>query len=189
METGWGTGINSEFYKKDAEVTAVDWSRNMIKEALGKEYNMKKIKYRIADVENLPYKDESFDTVVDTFSLQSYYDRNKALSEIKRVLKPGGLFLVLARGKSYVTLYNQYLKFRAGQDIHNEGAVFHLDFDKIIAEDPDFTVEYLERKNLGMTYLMMIRKKWKEEQILSENTEKPQENLHEEGKISSEDKL
>ena len=41
LETGWGTGINAEFYKGDAKVTAVDWSKNMIQEALGKEYDMK----------------------------------------------------------------------------------------------------------------------------------------------------
>ncbi|CAI2377393.1 unnamed protein product [Moneuplotes crassus] len=159
LETGCGTGINSEFYKEDAEVTAVDWSKNMIQEALGKEYDTKKIKYKIADVENLPYKDESFDTVVDTFSLQSYFDRNKALGEIKRVLKPGGLFLVLGRGTSYVSLYNEYLQFRAGLDIESEGSVFNLDFEKLFEEDDDLEVEHIERKNLGMTYIMMVRKK------------------------------
>ena len=125
------------FINKDAKVTAVDWSKNMIEEALGKEYDPERITYKIADVENLPFENESFDTVVDTFSLQryllyiafitdlilaliilnSYYDRNKALSEIKRVLKPGGLFLMLGRGSSKISLYNQYLQFKAGTDI------------------------------------------------------------------------
>jgi ubiquinone/menaquinone biosynthesis C-methylase UbiE len=47
----------------------------------------------------------------------SYYDRNKAVKEIKRVLKPGGLFLVMGRGVSKVPLYNQFLQLRAGEDI------------------------------------------------------------------------
>lgn len=42
----------------------------MIQEAIAKEYDDKKITYRIADVEHLPFEDSSFDTVVDTFSLQ-----------------------------------------------------------------------------------------------------------------------
>lgn len=70
LETGCGTGKNSKFYKPDANIIAVDWSKNMIQEALGKDYDTKKIQYKIADVENLPFENESFDTVVDTFSLQ-----------------------------------------------------------------------------------------------------------------------
>jgi len=70
LETGCGTGRNSQFYKDDTKVVAVDWSNNMIQEALGKNYDESRITYKIADVENLPFADESFDTVVDTFSLQ-----------------------------------------------------------------------------------------------------------------------
>jgi ubiquinone/menaquinone biosynthesis C-methylase UbiE len=72
LETGCGTGINAKFYKEDTKVTAVDWSTNMIQEALGKEYDTSRISYRIADVEHLPFSDNSFDTVVDTFSLQRW---------------------------------------------------------------------------------------------------------------------
>lgn len=70
LETGCGTGNNAAYYKADTNVTAVDWSKNMIEEALGKDYDSSRIKYVIADVESLPFGDESFDTVVDTFSLQ-----------------------------------------------------------------------------------------------------------------------
>lgn len=89
----------------------------MLEEALGKDYDSSKITYKLADVENLPFKDESFDTVVDTFSIQSYYDRKKALKEMKRVLKPGGKLLIMGRGVSKISLYNQYLQYRAGLDI------------------------------------------------------------------------
>jgi ubiquinone/menaquinone biosynthesis C-methylase UbiE len=130
----------------------------MLQEALGKDYDTERIAYKIADVENLPFDDASFDTVVDTFSLQSYYDRNKAISEIKRVLKPQGKLLVIGRGASTISLYNQYIQFRAGQDIKQEGLVHHLDFEKIFKNDPDFEVEYLERRNLGMTHIMILRK-------------------------------
>lgn len=131
----------------------------MIQEALGKEYDVKRIKYRIADVEHLPFDNESFDTVVDTFSLQSYYDRNKALKEIKRVLKPEGKLLVLGRGISKVALYNQYLQLRAGEDIQKEGWVYHLDFESMFKDDKELSIDYYERKNLGMTFIMMLTKK------------------------------
>lgn len=70
LETGCGTGQNTKYYKPDTQVTCIDWSTNMIQEALSKDYDVDRIKFKIADVEKLPFKDEEFDTVVDTFSLQ-----------------------------------------------------------------------------------------------------------------------
>ncbi len=77
----------------------------MIEESLAKD-EKNRIEYSLADVEHLPFEDASFDTVIDTFGLQSYYDRNQALNEIKRVLKPGGKFLFLGQGASLFWPYN-----------------------------------------------------------------------------------
>jgi len=77
---------------------------------------------------------------------------------------------VLGRGVSKITLYNQFLQLRAGEDINHEGAVFHLDFNKIFDEDGDFEVTHWERKNLGMTFVMMMTKKNKEDVILDPET-------------------
>jgi ubiquinone/menaquinone biosynthesis C-methylase UbiE len=44
-------------------------------------------KYYIEDVENLSFEDNSFDTVVDTFSLEYYLNPEIALKEMKRVCK------------------------------------------------------------------------------------------------------
>lgn len=41
------------------------------------------------DVQQLPFPDNSFDTVVDTFSLCVYPDASRATQEMFRVLKPG----------------------------------------------------------------------------------------------------
>ena len=43
------------------------------------ELGFKSLKLRQADCHNLPYEDETFDTVVDTFSLSSYFDHDKVL--------------------------------------------------------------------------------------------------------------
>lgn len=49
---------------------------------------------------------ESFDTVVDTLTISSAYDKNAHISEIKRLVKPGGLVLLMERGASYLSPYN-----------------------------------------------------------------------------------
>ena len=54
----------------------------MVEEALAKDDD-NKMKIKLADVEHLPFEDSYFDTVVDTFSIQAYFDRNSALNEIK----------------------------------------------------------------------------------------------------------
>ena len=59
LETGWGTGNNSKYYKDDVKVTCIDWSVNMLQEALGKEYDNSTIQYKLADVESLPFENSS----------------------------------------------------------------------------------------------------------------------------------
>ena len=48
-----------------------------------------------ADSENLPYDDNSFDAATVAFGVRNFENLDKGLSEIYRVLKPGGLFVVL----------------------------------------------------------------------------------------------
>src|SRR5206468_3807244 len=45
--------------------------------------------------ESLPFEDDSFDTVVSTLVLCTVPDADRALAEIRRVLKPGGEFLFM----------------------------------------------------------------------------------------------
>ena len=51
-----------------------------------------------ADCHDLPFEDNQFDTVVDILTLQSCYDIETCFDEIKRVCKPGGQILMIARG-------------------------------------------------------------------------------------------
>jgi ubiquinone/menaquinone biosynthesis C-methylase UbiE len=49
---------------------------------------MVNIDYKIEDIERMTFKDNVFDTVVDTFGLEYYVNPAKALNEMKRVNKP-----------------------------------------------------------------------------------------------------
>lgn len=61
--------------------------------------------------EELPYPDASFDCVTCLGSIERFLDREKALREIARVLRPGGRFCVLGRGAKTVSwqLWRQLL--------------------------------------------------------------------------------
>jgi ubiquinone/menaquinone biosynthesis C-methylase UbiE len=49
---------------------------------------------RDADAHALPFPDDTFDTVVCTFSLCAIPDEHRAIREMKRVLRPGGRLLL-----------------------------------------------------------------------------------------------
>ena len=58
------------------------------------------VKFELANVESLPYKDERrFDYVVDTFSMCVFEKADVALQEAKRVLKKGGKLLLFEHSR------------------------------------------------------------------------------------------
>ncbi len=70
----------------------------------------------LGDSENLPYKDGSFDAATVGFGVRNFENLEKGLSEIHRVLKPGGSFVVLETSqptefpmKQGFTFYSKYI--------------------------------------------------------------------------------
>ena len=95
LEVGIGTGLNLPFYGQQARLTGIDFSPDMLALArqraarLGREADL-----READALALPFPGASFDTVVCTFTLCAVPDDRKAVAEMTRVLRPGGLLLL-----------------------------------------------------------------------------------------------
>ena len=48
-----------------------------------------------ANIESLPFENETFDTIVNTMAFSGYPDGNKAMSEIRRVLKTRGRLIII----------------------------------------------------------------------------------------------
>lgn len=94
LEIGAGTGLNFSHYPAGVEIIATDNDESMMRPAQKRGLE-KHIKVEVADAEALPYQDGEFDTVVATLVFCSIPDPDKALSEVYRVLKPGGSFLLL----------------------------------------------------------------------------------------------
>jgi len=55
------------------------------------------------DAESLPYADDSFDIVFMTEALEHMLDYDKALSEVRRVLRPNGVFIVTVPNRDWVS--------------------------------------------------------------------------------------
>jgi len=107
LDIGCGTGIVA-FVALDsgaAKVTCGDISDYMLKRgrenAIALGHNLDQIQFRQFDAESLPYKDESFDIVITGMAFGLFPDQEKAVSEMFRVLKPGGLVSLGAHGPEH----------------------------------------------------------------------------------------
>lgn len=91
LEIGFGTGANLKYYDPPSiqSLTALD-----LKRGSGPDGPFP-IHYVQGQAEDLPFEDNRFDTVVETLVLCSVMDLDKTISEIFRVLKPGGKFIFL----------------------------------------------------------------------------------------------
>ena len=102
FEIGFGTGLNLPFYPESVkELTTVDVNPGMNKRA---QKNIAAsnitVHNKVLSAESLPMDDETFDSVVCTWTLCSIENVDKALSEVRRVLRPGGKFFFLEHGAS-----------------------------------------------------------------------------------------
>jgi len=102
LEIGAGTGGNFTHYAPEARVIALEPDPHMLRRAQAKLAAMgaTNIDVRRAPAETLPFPDNSFDAVVSTLVLCTVRDLPQSLSEIRRVLRPGGrlVFLEHVRG-------------------------------------------------------------------------------------------
>jgi ubiquinone/menaquinone biosynthesis C-methylase UbiE len=96
LEVAIGTGLNLEHYPRDGvRLTGVEWSPAMLDLARHRANRLGwTVDLRQGDAQALEFADASFDTVVCTFSLCAIPGDSKAVHEMARVLRPGGLLLL-----------------------------------------------------------------------------------------------
>ncbi len=95
LEVGIGTALNLPLYPPQIRLTGVDISPAMLKIAENRARQLHRAAdLREADACALPFPDASFDTVVCTFSLCAIPGYQRAVAEMHRVLRPGGLLLL-----------------------------------------------------------------------------------------------
>lgn len=102
LEIGFGTGLNLSYYPPELEnLIAIDSNAGVHKLAQKRiQSSSITVDNRILNGENLPMADNTFDSVVSTFTLCSITKLEQALKEVYRVLKPGGKFFFLEHGLS-----------------------------------------------------------------------------------------
>jgi len=96
LEVAIGTGRNLPFYRPDVRLTGVEFSPAMLEiareraSAVGRQVDL-----RLGDAQALDLPDAAFDSVLCTLSLCAIPDERRAISEMKRVLRPAGRLVLV----------------------------------------------------------------------------------------------
>jgi ubiquinone/menaquinone biosynthesis C-methylase UbiE len=116
IEIGAGTGLNVELYPDDVDELVLTEPDDAMRRRLTRNLQRKGRVAQIVDApaERLPFADASVDTVVSTLVLCTVPDPQRTLSEIARVLRPGGqlLFVEHVRASSRLLAACQDALFR-----------------------------------------------------------------------------
>jgi ubiquinone/menaquinone biosynthesis C-methylase UbiE len=157
LEIAVGTGRNFAFYPEGTRLTGIELSPKMLAvaqqrlAARGGHADL-----RLGDAQALDFPDASFDAVVCTLSLCSIPDDRQAVAEVKRVLRPGGCFVLLEHVRSPTTPVQRLQRvleplFRGSGDTLLREPLEHL-------EAEGFDIERLERSKLGIIERVVARK-------------------------------
>jgi SAM-dependent methyltransferase len=99
LEVGCGEGELSEQVQRElrAEVVAVDQSERMVELS-----RARGVDARVGDVQDLPFADGEFDVAVAAWMLYHVPDLHRALSELARVVRPGGRLVAVTNASDHL---------------------------------------------------------------------------------------
>lgn len=188
LELGCGTGelwkSNLDSIDKMKQLVITDFSSDMVETTRAVIGNRDNVNYEIMDIQNVSFEKETFDIVIANMLLHHVNDIPKALSEVNRVLKNGGIFYCATFGENGVVDYLASLfKDEVVQDLENKtftlqnGKTYlnrHFDtVEKLIYDDKlqvtsiDDLVQYIQSlkgiSEIGSLEEGIIRKRLKRE--------------------------
>ena len=158
LEIAIGTGRNLPHYAHDVRLTGIEVSPAMLEVARARARDLgRAADLHVGDAQALEFPDESFDTVVCTLALCTIPDDRAAVAEVRRVLRPGGRFLLLEHVRSPL------LPVRLGQRLLDP-LFLRLEGDHLLREPLEhveaegFAIERVERAKLGIVERAAARK-------------------------------
>jgi ubiquinone/menaquinone biosynthesis C-methylase UbiE len=158
LEVAVGTGLNLPHYPAGTAVTGLDLSERMLGLARTRAADLgREVTLRQGTAHALPFGDGSFDTVVCTLGLCAIPDHETAVTEMVRVLRPGGLLVLVdhVAGSSRLTRGVQWLVERITVRMAGEHFLrrpLHL------VEARGLVVEQRQRFKLGVVERLVARK-------------------------------
>ena len=169
IATGTGDFAISATKYTNATITGIDISQGMLDvgvEKITKKGLSNRIQLQLADSENLPFQDNSYDAITAGFGVRNFEDLNKGLSEMYRTLKSGGKVAILEPSepthfplKQFYNLYfHHILPFIGGIISKDKNAYTYLpDSVSAFPSGNDFLTEldkvgFKECKHIPLTF-------------------------------------
>ena len=115
---------------KAEKIIGLDISAGMLEVGVQKIANKnlsKTIEMVLGDSENIPFEDDYFDAITVAFGVRNFENLEKGLSEILRVLKPNGTFVILETSVPDKTPYKQGYEFYSKNILPLIGKLFSKD--------------------------------------------------------------
>ena len=115
---------------KADKIIGLDISAGMLEVGVQKIANKnlsKTIEMVLGDSENIPFEDDYFDAITVAFGVRNFENLEKGLSEILRVLKPNGTFVILETSVPDKTPYKQGYEFYSKNILPLIGKLFSKD--------------------------------------------------------------
>ena len=130
IATGTGDLAINLAQTKASKIIGLDISQGMLD--VGKQKILKRqlhetIDMVLGDSENMPFNDNSFDAITVAFGVRNFETLDKGLKEILRVLKPGGIFVILETSVPTKTPYKQGYNFYTKNILPLIGKLFSKD--------------------------------------------------------------
>lgn len=130
LATGTGDLAIQLSHFSDAEIVGLDISNGMLEVGRKKIAEKKlsgQIKMVLGDSEKIPFSDAHFDAATVAFGVRNFENLEKGLSEILRVLKPGGVLVVLETSVPTQTPFKQGYDFYTKNILPIIGRIFSKD--------------------------------------------------------------
>jgi ubiquinone/menaquinone biosynthesis C-methylase UbiE len=101
LDAACGPGVQTCYLAQmspAAQFTGLDIARSSIIRGarLRKKSGIRNIRFKVGDIFDLPFEEESFDHVIFTFGIEYVKNPEKAIQQLKKVLRPGGTITLLA---------------------------------------------------------------------------------------------
>jgi demethylmenaquinone methyltransferase/2-methoxy-6-polyprenyl-1,4-benzoquinol methylase len=169
IATGTGDFAISASKYTNANITGIDISQGMLDvgiEKIAKKELTDRIKLQLADSENLPFENNSYDAITAGFGVRNFENLSKGLSEMNRTLKEGGIVAILEPSeptsfplKQFYKLYFHHILPFVGGIISKDKSAYSYLPDSVSAfpSGKDFLTElekagFKECKHIPLTF-------------------------------------
>lgn len=102
LEVGIGTGLNLPLYPPTVRLTGIDLSQKMLEKAVERVHRltMPNVNLKVMDATAMDFADDEFDKALATYTISAVTDPVAVLREMRRVVKPDGVIVILNHFRS-----------------------------------------------------------------------------------------